>query len=373
MQVTLNNPNGRYFEGDLFAFEIETRERASYVYIDYFQLDGNVVHILPSPALEENFIRKGATLAIGTPNSGVTYDVLPPFGRELLVVIATPGQLFDEPRQEFEDGHGYLDAIVSRLARATAAGQTPTVFFRFVDTYPRDAVPAEIGTVATPEPQTSAAATKVEAQHTAVPGPLSDAKISAGVGNSAVNLPSTKADDFYTVEVVPLLARMAEHPEDNENAVSLAAAYGGYARKLSEAGRFTKARRILGLAMALDLDNPDLATLDKEVENSAAAVQALAAASRHLASDELDQAYEALVRARSIAPDGGMVQAKLAEISPLIAQRLNEWGSAALDRGDPEEAEASWKRVLSFDPRNTTAENGLDRIGVKAGDLEVEN
>ena len=49
VRVTLSKPDGRYVEGDQFGFEIESRRRASYVYIDYFQLDGNVVHVLPSP------------------------------------------------------------------------------------------------------------------------------------------------------------------------------------------------------------------------------------------------------------------------------------------------------------------------------------
>lgn len=88
-----------------------------------------------------------------------------------------------------------------------------------------------------------------------------------------------------------------------------------------------------------------------------------------MAIGDLDQAYRALVRAQSIAPDGGLVQAKLAEIAPVLAQRLNERGNSALYRGNPEEAEASWIKVLSFDPRNAAAKIGLDRIGAKAGSL----
>jgi general secretion pathway protein A len=63
-------------------------ETAAYLQVDYYQADGQVVHLLPNP-LETNRLVPGQTLSLGEPGSSFQFTIMPPFGAEMLMVVAS--------------------------------------------------------------------------------------------------------------------------------------------------------------------------------------------------------------------------------------------------------------------------------------------
>jgi len=86
----------------------------SYVNVDYYQLDGSVVHMVPSPRAKDNQAPPHYTATIGTMGDWV---VSKPFGSELIVLTITPTPLFDALRPDSEQKGDYLRALDKRLAQ----------------------------------------------------------------------------------------------------------------------------------------------------------------------------------------------------------------------------------------------------------------
>ena len=118
--LAVGNPatDGRLHEGDELVLTIKAPGRSSYIYVDYFSLDGNVVHMLPSPASRDNRLAASAQTTLGNGGPGGSWTVGEPFGTELVTVISSPKPLFTKVRQEVEPAAGYLADLRKSLARA---------------------------------------------------------------------------------------------------------------------------------------------------------------------------------------------------------------------------------------------------------------
>ena len=150
LEFEINSPDGRYREGDFAEFRVRAPDYDAFIYLDYYQIDGNVVHILPGPGGSQAVPRR-QEIEVGTPESGVSYEILPPFGRELLVLMVAPQPLFNRPRREFEFATVYLEDLRRGIARLEQSwpGQL-AVIYRAIQTHPADAFIAE---APQPEPQ----------------------------------------------------------------------------------------------------------------------------------------------------------------------------------------------------------------------------
>jgi hypothetical protein len=104
----------RLVEGDTLMVDVTTPGFESYVTVDYFVLDGSVVHLLPNLRARENLAPANYTATVGSLGNWV---IGKPFGNEMLVLIATPVPPFDNLRPESEPGAGYLQALDRQLAK----------------------------------------------------------------------------------------------------------------------------------------------------------------------------------------------------------------------------------------------------------------
>jgi predicted Ser/Thr protein kinase len=121
VSLRLNPGSGRggnLAAGDTLMVDVSTPDYQSYVYVDYFVLDGNVVHLLPNAAARENLAPPRYTATIGSLGNWV---IGPPFGTEMLVLVTTPVPLFDVVRPDAESGPVYLRALEDRLAAIAGA------------------------------------------------------------------------------------------------------------------------------------------------------------------------------------------------------------------------------------------------------------
>jgi hypothetical protein len=108
---------GQLTEGDPLVVDVTTPGYDSYVYVDYYVLDGSVVHMVPGPRAKANQAPPHYTATIG---SGGDWIVSKPFGPELVVLLISPVPLFDALRPESEPRADYLRALDTRLKQIAA-------------------------------------------------------------------------------------------------------------------------------------------------------------------------------------------------------------------------------------------------------------
>jgi hypothetical protein len=105
-------PKGTLTEGDPLVVNITTPGYDTYVHIDYYVLDGSVVHMVPSRRAKDNQAPPNYAATIGGLGNWV---ISKPFGSELIVLLVTPSPLFDSLRPESEPRTNYLQAVQERL------------------------------------------------------------------------------------------------------------------------------------------------------------------------------------------------------------------------------------------------------------------
>jgi hypothetical protein len=110
--VRARSEHGELTEGDPLVVRITTPPYVSYVNLDYYSLDGGVVHMVPGPRVQGNQAPPSYSATIGDLGDWI---IAKPFGTELVVVLTTPKPLSDQPREEVEKGADYLVALRDRL------------------------------------------------------------------------------------------------------------------------------------------------------------------------------------------------------------------------------------------------------------------
>lgn len=133
--------------GDLLVLEIRAPARPVQVQVDYFTIDGSVVHLLPNPSDSGAALAAGASRRLGEkaggdkatdgkPQSGRYWTIGPPFGTEMLLTIATAAPLFPTQRPEQEPAADYLAALADALAAVPDDAPAPLADAQFIATGP---------------------------------------------------------------------------------------------------------------------------------------------------------------------------------------------------------------------------------------------
>ncbi|MGN6317129.1 protein kinase domain-containing protein [Trinickia sp.] len=110
-------PNGNLVEGSPLVVNVTTPGYDSYVSVDYYALDGNVVHLVPSHRAKDNQAPPHYAATIGDAGEWI---IGKPFGIEMIVLVVTPEPLFDALRPDVEPHADYLAALKERLQRIAA-------------------------------------------------------------------------------------------------------------------------------------------------------------------------------------------------------------------------------------------------------------
>lgn len=104
-------------EDDPLILDIKTPSYDTYVNVDYYLVDGNVFHLLPTPGAKDHKVPPNHATTIGSNGEWV---ISKPLGTELVVLVTTPTPLFDEVRPQFEPIPDYSRALDERLRRLSA-------------------------------------------------------------------------------------------------------------------------------------------------------------------------------------------------------------------------------------------------------------
>ncbi len=127
--IHTRKPNAELAEGEPLVVDITTPAYQSYVNVDYYVLDGAVVHLVPSLRARANQAPPNHKAAIGELGNWV---ISKPFGTELVVLLITPTPLFDSLRPESESKAGYLRAVEKQLEQIAAKAGTEKIAVDFV-------------------------------------------------------------------------------------------------------------------------------------------------------------------------------------------------------------------------------------------------
>jgi hypothetical protein len=111
------SPNAQLVEGEPLVVNITTPAYDGYVTVDYYVLDGGVLHMVPSPRARANQAPANYAATIGGMGNWI---ISKPFGTELIALIVTPAPLFETARPEIESKAAYLSAVEKRLAQLNA-------------------------------------------------------------------------------------------------------------------------------------------------------------------------------------------------------------------------------------------------------------
>ena len=106
-----------YFKAEELIIDVKTQEDLPYIYVDYFVADKeHVAHLLPHKRLPNNKLSNQRSLTIGGERSPTRWQIEPPFGLELVTVIASDRRLSFQPSLEPERAKAYLRDLDDALS-----------------------------------------------------------------------------------------------------------------------------------------------------------------------------------------------------------------------------------------------------------------
>jgi type IV/VI secretion system ImpK/VasF family protein len=119
-----------YFNNENFLVEVKTPAKLdSYVYVDYYSTDKTVGHLFPNEKETSNRLGPNRSYTVGQLNGPRPWLILPPFGQDLVTVIASKAPLFLRPRPAAEPASTYLKDLREALPRDVSTSDTAATFY----------------------------------------------------------------------------------------------------------------------------------------------------------------------------------------------------------------------------------------------------
>ncbi len=109
--------------GDLLVLELQAPDYDSFVYVDYFDANGNVLHLQPNDIVALTPVPARTRLVVGSDDPlrpSLQITVSPPFGQEIAVAFAASAPLYEGVRPIEEPAAPYLDWLQDRVSDARA-------------------------------------------------------------------------------------------------------------------------------------------------------------------------------------------------------------------------------------------------------------
>jgi type IV/VI secretion system ImpK/VasF family protein len=106
----------RFVEGERVVVKLQQPNYDGYLYVDYYTVNGDVAHIYPNAGEPDSgrLLHALEQFEVGaTPNR--TWTICPPFGQELITVIASPRPLYRDTLPEIQTAQDYLPRLRQML------------------------------------------------------------------------------------------------------------------------------------------------------------------------------------------------------------------------------------------------------------------
>ncbi len=138
LTIAARNLDGVYVENESLVVDLKLPNFESYVYVDYYSIDGGVLHMLPNEAYPENLGSANIDVTLGDDDSVRSWTIAAPYGTEMVVVMTSPEPLFEARRDEVEFATSYLPDLHKRLEQieSGASGDRLAADVFFITTQP---------------------------------------------------------------------------------------------------------------------------------------------------------------------------------------------------------------------------------------------
>lgn len=126
-RIVGNDAHARVFNyrgGDSLVLEMQAPDYDAYVYVDYYDAAGNVIHLVPNETVPLSLHPTQSTMIVGRAADGqpaLEITIGPPYGQEIAVAFASSEPLYDGLRPTVEAAGPYLAWLAERVAEKRAA------------------------------------------------------------------------------------------------------------------------------------------------------------------------------------------------------------------------------------------------------------
>ncbi len=131
--LALASGGSEAFIGERLALDARMPDFDGYVYLDYFDAEGEVLHLLPNERERLNFKPKRNPLIFVPRNCWTLGGAT---GEQLVTLIASTKQLFAQDRPEIEKASEYLATLSTALSKAPGSRAAAMLFFNLRDAQP---------------------------------------------------------------------------------------------------------------------------------------------------------------------------------------------------------------------------------------------
>jgi hypothetical protein len=118
-----------YYRDEKLVIEVKTPNAfPSYIYVDYYTANGGLSHLFPNQFQPKNGFPPNTVLNLGQAGAPVQWEILPPFGLELVTVIASKTPLPRTPTPDKETTEAYLKGLRQALTGDGAQADVAATF-----------------------------------------------------------------------------------------------------------------------------------------------------------------------------------------------------------------------------------------------------
>lgn len=110
-----------FTEGERLVIDLIAPDYPAYVYVDFFDATGDVLHLTPNERVPLRFYRPGEAFSIGR-SGGLDLRIAPPFGQDIAIAYATNVPLYTELRPIREQAGDYLAWLEERVSEMQEMG-----------------------------------------------------------------------------------------------------------------------------------------------------------------------------------------------------------------------------------------------------------
>jgi hypothetical protein len=123
LQVALAGNATRLRDGEQITVVLNGPDFPAYLQVSFLVHDGTLAHLHPTPTDPSRQLPAGSTLRLGDPSiGGPAWAVGPPYGMDLVIVVASSVPLFNRPRPEAEETGAYLRELRAAIEQARRSG-----------------------------------------------------------------------------------------------------------------------------------------------------------------------------------------------------------------------------------------------------------
>lgn len=112
-----------FTEGAALRIDLTSPDYPSYIYVDYYDGAGQVLHLSPNRFQPLAYLPAATAFSLPDPANPASprFQIGPPYGQDIAVTLAASVAIYDAPRPLVEPAAAYLEFLQTRLAAARAA------------------------------------------------------------------------------------------------------------------------------------------------------------------------------------------------------------------------------------------------------------